>query len=1146
MNNITSLLMSSRFFAMILSGSLAVITGNILRQSILLLVTYRLLADSNQAFLWGSILGALYFIPSFLFSTLAGELADKIPKAQFFRITRGWQVAICLLMASTLLQEIPNIYILAASLFLMATHDAFFSPVRYALLPEYLSKEKLVLGNGILEATTLISIALGIGFANLIDYPGGNIIIALLILTFSISAYMFSLWIPTKKVFDRTPIQIKLNIFSAIQSNIDNARQNPHIWQSILGITWFWFIGYSLMLQFSNYVKYNLYCNAEVAMAFNISYTLGLAFGSLICHNLVKNKLNGRFTPLSLFTIAIFGIHLWFGSRTFGHSTDQLMGMGEFITTLSGWRLLTDVFFLAAAGGVLIVPLYSIIQRLSKRNHCSRNIASLNIIASIGMGAAAILQTIFISSLNMPFIHYIGLLFLASGILGFYTLKNIPFNQAKLTIARILTWLLRIEIEGAEHIIKANRKLLIIANHVSYLEVPLLAILLPRHMMFAVNTEIAKWWIVRLVTPFTNTFPIDPMNPYGVKALINKVNEGRTCIIFPEGALSRTGKIMKIYEGTGLIAEKTGADIIAINIKGVESSILAPHRHNYCTTHYFPKVKISISKPFNLPKTNLHGKEKRAFLSQEVYQKLIFQSYQNKSKGHLIEEIYQAKSRFGSNKIILEDITGSSLSYQQLVTKMHVLALALKNKVPEKNHLGILLPNTNANVVTFFACQVQGVIPAMLNFTAGKNNIASAIKTAQINTVITSKAFIEKANLAEIIAHISPLVKMIYLEDVAQKISLTQKIKGALMGLTWPLVKGKPLCPNAPALILFTSGSEGTPKGVVLSHLNIMANIRQVLETVDIGPKDRMFNPLPMFHAFGINVGTLTPIFGGIFTFLYPNPKHFSQIPNVIYEKNITVMMGTNTFLAAYHKCAHPYDFNTVRLAVTGGEKLADETKRIYAEDFGIRILEGYGSTECSPVISCNTPLYQQTGSVGLTLPGIETKLTPFPNRKNAFELAVKGDNVMMGYLLASDPGMLQPPENGWYHTGDVIEQDPQGYVHIVDRVKRFAKIGGEMISLSQVENVIQSCWPNFQHGLVTMRDDKKGEKIILVTTNPNAQRADLIHAINQSGLNNLSLPAVIESISEIPLLGSGKIDYVRLKSLAQSLFEQNQMADVT
>ena len=1146
MNSIKSVLLSSRFFAMILSGSCAVIAGNILRQSILLLVTYHILTDSNQAFLWGSILGALYFIPSFLFSTIAGELADKIPKAQFFQFTRVFQIAICLLMASTLLQETPNIYILAASLFLMATHDAFFSPVRYAILPEYLSKHQLVMGNGILEASTLISIALGIGLANLVEYQGGNIMIAILMIGLSISAYMTSLWIPSKKVFDKEPIKINLNILNAIQSNIDNARENKHIWESILGITWFWFIGYSLMLQFSNYVKFNLYCNAEVALAFNISYTLGLAFGSLMCHHLIKNKLDGRFTPLALFSIAGFGIHLWLGTQAFGYNTEQLMGLGAFSLTYTGWRLLLDVFFLSAAGGVLIVPLYSIIQRLSKKNHCSRNIASLNIIASMGMGAAAILQTIFISSLNIPYIHYMGALFLASGLLGFYTLKNIPFDQVKLHAAKVLTWLFRIEIEGLEHIIKANRKLLIIANHVSYLDVPILALLLPRNVMFAVNTEIAKWRIVRLVAPFTDTFPIDPTNPYGLKSLITKVNQGKTCIIFPEGALSRTGKVMKVYEGTALIAEKTQADIVAINVGGVDTSPLAPYRANYCQTNWLPKVKISISKPFHLPDTTLRGKEKRTFLSQKIYQKLVQQAYKNQSKGHLIEEIYQAKSRFGGNKVILEDITGSSLTYRQLIIKTHVLALALKDKIKKKAHLGILLPNTNANVVTFFACQTQGYVPAMLNYTAGKNNIESAINTAQIRTIITSKAFIEKANLEEIITHITPMAQIIYLEDLAKEITLLQKLQGAIAGLTWPLVKKSNLDPKAPALILFTSGSEGNPKGVVLNHENIMANIRQVLESVDIGPQDRMFNPLPMFHAFGINVGTLTPILGGIFTFLYPNPKHFSQIPNMIYDKNITVMMGTNTFLSAYHRSAHPYDFNTVRLAVAGGEKLADETRRAYAEDFGIRILEGYGSTECSPVISCNTPLYQQRGSVGLTLPGIEIKLTAFPSRENAFELSVKGDNIMMGYLLPSNPGMLQPTKDGWYHTGDVIEQDEQGFMKIVDRVKRFAKVGGEMISLSQVENVIQSCWPDFQHGLVTMRDDKKGEKIVLITTNPNAQRSDLIHAINQSGLNNLSLPAVIESMSEIPLLGSGKVDYVRLKSLVHNLFDDHKVAEIT
>ena len=256
-------------------------------------------------------------------------------------------------------------------------------------------------------------------------------------------------------------------------------------------------------------------------------------------------------------------------------------------------------------------------------------------------------------------------------------------------------------------------------------------------------------------------------------------------------------------------------------------------------------------------------------------------------------------------------------------------------------------------------------------------------------------------------------------------------------------------------------------------------------------------------------------------------------------------MMGTNTFLSAYHKTAHPYDFHHVKLAVAGGEKLTDETRKIYAEQFGIRILEGYGSTECAPVISCNTALHNKAGTVGIALPGITFDLTPFPSRENAFELSVKGDNVMLGYLLANNPGILTPPSNGWYQTGDVIEQDSRGFVQIVDRVKRFAKIGGEMISLSQVENVIQSCWPDHQHGLVTIRDEKRGEKIVLVTTNKEADKHELIKAINASGLNNLSLPSVIETMNELPLLGSGKIDYVKLKSLVNTLIEEMTVAEM-
>ena len=1148
--SIRQLLFSKKLMPMLVSGSLSVINDNIMRQGVILLITYKIFSQSDaNAYLWVSVMGALYFLPTFLFSVIAGELADKMSKARLFQLTKLAQIPICIFMSLILLQDSPNLYLLGLGLFFMATHDAIFSPVRYGILPETLHKDQLIAGNGLLEASTLISIATGIGLAGIITSANGQLYASALMISCAIGGYISSLWIKSKPAIDQEPIKIQLNLFKALQDNIDDIRQNETIWQSILGIAWFWFVGYNLILQFSNYVKFDLLCDTSVSLIFNLAYTIGIAAGSLSCHKLLENRLDSRLTPLALLGLGLFGIHMWAGTTTFGHSATELMSLQQFILYPQAWRLILDVTALSFCGGVLIVPLYAIIQRLSRAEKRSRNIAGINIVSSLAMVFGSILQTMIISSLHIPFIHYMGAIFVANLFLSIYAIRVVPFDIIRKVGSQILQKIFRIEITGLEHFEKADRKLLIIANHISYLDVPILAFLLPRHVMFAINTEIAKWTICRLVAPLTSTFPIDPSNPMSTKSLIEKVNSGRSCIIFPEGALSRTGKIMKIYEGTAMIASRTDADIIAINLGGVENNFFTPHTKTTMKMSWLPRIRMSVSKPFKLEKNErLTKREMRAHFTQQIYHQLTKQAYLNSTRGHLIEQLYEAKNKYGSNKVILEDITGKTLTYSNLITKTHVLGCTLNKYIPTpKSHIGLLLPNTLANVVAIFSVIQNAHVPAMLNYTAGINNLASACKTANIRTIITSKAFIEKANLGSVVEALNEKVdQILYLEDIAANISITEKLKGLFMAKSWSILQHKKLNPEAPALILFTSGSEGSPKGVVLSHDNVMANIRQIETVVDITPKDKMFNPLPMFHAFGINVGTLTPLFGGVFTYLYPNPKHFTQIPNIIYEKEMTIILGTNTFLSAYHRSAHPYDFNKVRIAVAGGEKLTSETRRAYANTYGIRVIEGYGSTECSPVISCNSPIYNKPGSVGTLLPGVESKLTPFPSRDNAFELHVKGDNVMLGYLLSHEPGKLVKPEDGWYATGDVVEIDDFGFISIVDRAKRFAKIGGEMISLSQVEDVIQSTWPEFDHGLVTVSDLKRGEKIILITTNPEADRKSLLSKFSENGLSNIALPSIIEFMKELPLLGSGKIDYVKLKSLVTALYEEDQTADIT
>lgn len=708
----------------------------------------------------------------------------------------------------------------------------------------------------------------------------------------------------------------------------------------------------------------------------------------------------------------------------------------------------------------------------------------------------------------------------------------------KLFLKWLFSALYHVEVKGLEHYEKAGDRVLIVANHLSFLDAVLIALCLPEKPMFAVNSYIAERWYFKPFLALVKAFPLDPTNPMATKVIISEIKKDRKCVIFPEGRITVTGSLMKIYEGPGMIADKANAKILPIRIDGAQYTPLSRLKGKV-RTRWFPKITLTMLEPRNFDiADDIKGRHRRHLSGVKLYDlmsEMLFDSSDYQKT--LFQSLIDQSHIHGRNHIIAEDATRKPITYAALITRSFALGSTLSHETESGEYVGVMLPNMVSSIVTFFALQAYGRVPAMLNFSTGAQNLLSACTTAGIKTVYTSRQFVEAGKLVELVEVLQKkAISVRYLEDVARHMTITDKAKAwfasYLPGVFYR--KASPAKPDDPAVILFTSGSEGTPKGVVLSHINIQANRYQLASRVDFGSTDIVFNALPIFHSFGLTGGTLLPLLSGIRTFFYPSPLHYRIVPELIYDTNATIMFGTDTFLSGYARFANPYDFYSIRYVFAGAEKLKEETRRLWSEKYGVRIFEGYGATETSPALSTNTPMHNKPGTVGRLLPGIHPTIEKVPGIEEGGKLIVRGLNIMKGYLLSDNPGVLVPPEGHIYDTGDIVTIDEEGYISIKGRAKRFAKIAGEMVSLTAVETYLADLWPDNHHAVVSIPDAKKGEALVLVTDYPNAKREDISAYAKESGISELSVPRNIKTVDAIPLLGTGKTDYVGVKRLVE------------
>ncbi len=677
---------------------------------------------------------------------------------------------------------------------------------------------------------------------------------------------------------------------------------------------------------------------------------------------------------------------------------------------------------------------------------------------------------------------------------------------------------------------------LLVPNHVSWLDWLFLYVVLEDDWKFVATTTTARLsWIHRAIVLGKRTFPIDPTSPYAVRSMAEHLEKGGRLVLFAEGRISCTGGLMKLFDGSGFLIRKTNAKVITCYLRGAMRLKWVRHPG---WTRWFPRVSAHFSPVLQAPDTEgLSHMEARHRLTQWLRDRMMTQQFDVEhafGPRNVLAAVAETAAFIPGGEA-LEDISFVPLRYRRLMVGVDVLsgAWAGRLSVAGGARVGVLLPNVNAMPVTLLSLWAAGKIPTILNFSSGVATMVGCAKLAGLEEIVTSRAFLEKSRL-EVRPFEEAGMRLVYLEDVRASLPGLSKL-GAVVRHRFAVGRrfrrGGPSSDDT-AVILFTSGSENTPKGVELTHANLLANIRQSLAVMDISDTDRFFNALPLFHSFGLTAGTLLPLVRGCYTFLYPSPLHYRIVPAMVYERNCTVLLATNTFLNGYARKAHPYDFRSMRYLVSGAEKVQANTLETWSRKFGVRVLEGYGATECSPVLSVNTWVEPRVGSAGRLLPGMECRLEAVEGVSAGGRLFVRGPNVMKGYLNPEANAAFQALD-GWYDTGDIAEVDAQGFVHLRGRMKRFAKVSGEMVSLTAIEDALAGAFPQFgarcETAVIARPDSDKGEVLVAVTNEPRLKLPEVRAVLREKGFSNLAAPRELRTVRSIPKLGSGKTNHREL-----------------
>jgi acyl-[acyl-carrier-protein]-phospholipid O-acyltransferase/long-chain-fatty-acid--[acyl-carrier-protein] ligase len=1129
-----SLLASRRLGPLCLTQACGAFNDNLAKNAMVLLAMF---AAGNSGTGLSALAGALFIAPYAFLSATAGQLADRFDKSRMIRIMKGAEVALMAVAAVGFLTN--SIPVLLAVLFSLGVQATMFGPLKYGILPDHLRDDELVAGNGLVEASTFLAILAGtVAGGALALLASGPAIVSGAGVAVALVGLVAAFGIPTAPAADPT-LRIDWRFLRQTFRTTRQASKNRPVWLSILGLSWFWAIGGTILTVFPALARDTLGADGHVVTLMLAMFAVGVGIGSMLCAKLLHGDVSARHVPFAAFGLTIFVFD--FGATTLGASGAHLTTVAAVLASPTGWHMLADLLLLAVCGGIYSVPLYAIMQENSEPSHRARMIAANNIVNALFMVSGAVIVGA-LAAVDVSAPRVLEGAAVANFFVAIWIVRLLPQTFFRSVFQFYFRVFHKARIEGLENLAAAGERSIVIINHLSFLDGCFVAAFMPGDLLFAVDTEQARrFWFLKYVI---DIIPVDPASPMATKSMVKAVRQGRRLAIFPEGRITLTGTLMKIYDGPGMIADKADAFIIPVKIDGLQFHKTS-RMQGKLPLRWFPRVSLSVLPPrrVELPNT-LVGRPRREALGRLVRDTMVDAAFRPERAGRsLFAALLDAHHLFDRGLPVVADIvpndrggtTATQLTYDKLILASVVLGRKLAGFTQKGEHVGVMLPNAVGTVATFFALQSQARVPAMINFTSGVDSVLACCHAAQIGTILTSRRAVQRGKLDALVAAVGEKVRFVYLEDVRASIGFMDKLGGKLAAGRAARLPGARVTADSPALVLFTSGSEGAPKGVVHSHRALLANCAQVATVVDFNPADRVFNALPMFHSFGMTGGTLLPLMYGVRTFLYPSPLHYRIVPEMVYAEQSTIMFGTDSFLSGYARRGHAVDFQSLRYIFAGAERVRPETRAAYMTHFKKPLFEGYGTTETAPVLALNTWANSKPGTVGRLLPGIEARLEPVAGIADAGRLLVRGPNVMLGYLKPDAPGVLQPPPDGWYDTGDIVAIDEAGFLAIKGRAKRFAKIAGEMVSLSAAETLANAVWPEAANAVVAIPDARKGERLLLLTTQADASARPLLGAARERGIAEIMVPREVMVLDRLPLLGTGKTDYPALQKLAEA-----------